>query len=173
MSRLTTSVLLPSIGLCRLLKNTKREDIAFINFQLWVLGMSLVALLNESIPHIIAAAFTHLSATAWGAFQIYNTDRFRQDFKRLTTDGACKINLLPSYWEARARAEIPSLAFGAAALLVSCYLSFKLVKAFGWQTFKRVGASRTINKIYKLILTLSTVIQLSLVLRSYSGGSLA
>ncbi|KAH8997468.1 hypothetical protein EDB92DRAFT_2061794 [Lactarius akahatsu] len=144
------------------LKNTKREDIAFINFQLWVLGMSLVALLNESIPHIIASTFTHLSATAWGAFQIYNTDMFHQDFKRLTTDGACKINLLPSYWEARARAEIPSLAFSAAALLVSCYLSFKLVKAFGWQTFKRVGASRTINKIYKLILTLSIVIQLSL-----------
>ena len=33
---------------------------------------------------------------------------------------------------------------------------------FGWQTFKRVGASRTINRIYKLVLTLSTVIQLSL-----------
>ncbi|KAH9065911.1 hypothetical protein EDB87DRAFT_1554553, partial [Lactarius vividus] len=144
------------------LKNTKREDITFIGFQLWVLGMSLVALLNESIPHIIATALTHLSATAWGAFQIYNTNMFHQDFKRLATDGACKINLLPSYWEARARAEIPSLAFSAAALLVSCYLSFKLVKAFGWQTFKRVGASRTINKIYKLILTLSIVIQLSL-----------
>ncbi len=33
---------------------------------------------------------------------------------------------------------------------------------FGWQTFKRVGASRTINRIYKLVLILSTVIQLSL-----------
>ncbi|KAI9462320.1 hypothetical protein BJY52DRAFT_1203155 [Lactarius psammicola] len=144
------------------LKNTKREDITFIGFQLWVLGMSLVALLNESIPHIIATALTHLSATAWGAFQIYNTDRFHKDFKRLTTDGACRINLLPSYWQARSSAEIPSLASSAAALLISCFLSFKLIKSFGWQTFKRVGASRTINKIYKLILTLSIVIQLSL-----------
>jgi hypothetical protein len=33
---------------------------------------------------------------------------------------------------------------------------------FGWQTFKRVGASRTINRIYKLVLVLSTVIQLTL-----------
>jgi hypothetical protein len=33
---------------------------------------------------------------------------------------------------------------------------------FGWQTFKRVGASRSINRIYKLVLTLSIVIQLSL-----------
>lgn len=38
-------------GLCRL-DNTKREDIAFTAFQFWVLGMSLVALLNESIPHM-------------------------------------------------------------------------------------------------------------------------
>ena len=33
-------------------KNTKREDIVFICFQIWVLGMSIVALLNESIPHM-------------------------------------------------------------------------------------------------------------------------
>jgi hypothetical protein len=34
------------------LRYTKREDIAFLAFQFWVLGMSLVALLNESIPHM-------------------------------------------------------------------------------------------------------------------------
>jgi hypothetical protein len=144
------------------LRNTKREDIAFISFQLWVLGMSLVALLNESIPHIIATALSHMSATTWGAFQIYNTLRFHQDFSRLTTNGACGINLLTGYWQSRAQAEIPSLAFNAADLLISCFLSYKLIKSFGWQTFKRVGASRTINKIYKLVLTLSIVIQLSL-----------
>ncbi|KAI0274892.1 hypothetical protein BC834DRAFT_978153 [Gloeopeniophorella convolvens] len=144
------------------LRNTKREDVAFLAFQFWVLGMSLVALLNESIPHLIATVFTHLSATAWGAFQIFQTGSFHKDFKRLTTDGACQINLLPNYWTSRARAEIPSLALNAAALLVSCFLSWRLIKLFGWQTFKRVGASRSINKIYKLILTLSIVIQLSL-----------
>jgi hypothetical protein len=33
---------------------------------------------------------------------------------------------------------------------------------FGWQTFKRVGASLAINRVYKLVLTLSITIQLSL-----------
>jgi len=33
---------------------------------------------------------------------------------------------------------------------------------FGWQTFKRVGASRIISRVYKLVLVLSIVIQLSL-----------
>jgi len=144
------------------LQNTKREDVSFLAFQFWVLGMSIVALLNESIPHIIAAVLTHLSATAWSGFQVSDTKAFHSDFKRLTTDGPCHVNLLPSYWSSRAYAEIPSLAFNVAALLLSCFLSFRLIKLFGWQTFKRVGACRTINRVYKLVLILSTVIQLSL-----------
>ncbi len=37
--------------------NTKREDIVFIGFSFWVLGMSLVAILNESPPHMYAFYF--------------------------------------------------------------------------------------------------------------------
>ncbi|KII93632.1 hypothetical protein PLICRDRAFT_35861 [Plicaturopsis crispa FD-325 SS-3] len=145
------------------LLNTKREDITFIAFQWWVLGMSTVALLNESIPHIIASLLTHLLATAWAAFQITNTASFHSEFARLTTNGACKgNNLLPDYWIARGNAEIPSLALNAAALLLSAFLTWRLIKAFGWQTFKRVGASLTINRVYKVVLTLSITIQLSL-----------
>ncbi len=40
-------------------------------------------------------------------------------------------------------------------------MTFSL-QTFGWQTFKRVGASRTINRVYNLVLMLSIAIQLSL-----------
>lgn len=146
----------------QLLHNTKREDITFIAFQFWVLGMSIVALLNESIPHIIASLVTHMSATAWAGFQIWSTSAFHDDFRRIATNGACQINLLPTYWKDRANAEIPSLVLNTVALLVSAFLSWRLIKLFGWQTFKRIGASLNINRIYKLILTLSIAIQLSL-----------
>jgi hypothetical protein len=36
-----------------------------------------------------------------------------------------------------------------------------LHQSFGWQTFKRVGASLTIRRIYRNVLMLSIVIQLS------------
>jgi hypothetical protein len=126
--------------------------------------MSIVALLNESIPHMyvhaypqsqsphfssaqysIAALLTHLSATAWGVFQVVNTKAFHSDFKRLTTDGACHVNLLPNYWTSRANAEIPSLAFNVAALLLSCFLSFKLVKA------SKPGSSSTAQLMFGLL----------------------
>lgn len=145
------------------LGNTKREDMVFIAFQFWVLGMSTVALLNESIPHILASLVTHLMATAWAGFQISHTAHFRSDFNRVITHGACKnVSLLPHYWDARGKAEIPSLALNVIALFVSSFLTWKLIKLFGWQTFKRVGASLTINRVYKLVLFLSITIQLSL-----------
>ncbi|KAJ3853314.1 hypothetical protein EV368DRAFT_73556 [Lentinula lateritia] len=145
------------------LDNTKREDVVFMSFQIWVLGMSLVALLNESIPHIIASLLTHALATGWASYQIVNTRGFESDFARVITHGACSgvPQLLGGYWTTRQDAEYASLALNVVALLVSIILSWKLFKTFGWQTFKRVGASLTINRIYKLVLVLSIVLQLS------------
>lgn len=151
------------------LRNTKREDAAFISFHVWVLGMSIVALLNESVPHILASFFTHVAATAWAGFQIYSTEVFRKKFNRLILDGACRdpVDLVPDswdagYWSLRRNSEVPILAFNVAALFLSAFMTWKLLKSFGWQTFKRVGASRSVNKLYSIVLTLSIVIQLSL-----------
>jgi hypothetical protein len=41
---------------------------------------------------------------------------------------------------------------------------------FGWQTFKRVGASLTINRVYKIVLTLSITIQLSMFFMAATVG---
>lgn len=92
--------------------------------------MSAVALMNESIPHILASLLTHIMATAWASFQIVNTANFRADFNRVITSGACygAPNFLPHYWEDRAKAEVPILALNVVALLVSSFLTWKLVK---------------------------------------------
>lgn len=95
-----------------------------------VLGMSLVALLNESIPHVIASLLTHLLATGWAAFQIVNTKSFEDDFARVITHGACNgvPSLLGGYWKVRQDAEYASLALNVVALFVSGILSWKLFK---------------------------------------------
>jgi hypothetical protein len=123
--------------------------------------MSVVALLNESIPHIFASLLTHVLAAAWGAFQITQTASFRSNFNKVVTQGTCKVSLLPRYWDQRASVEFPSLAMNVFALVLSAWFTWRLVKLFGWQTFKRVGASLTINRIYMLVLVLSIALQLS------------
>lgn len=44
------------------------------------------------------------------------------------------------------------------------------VQSFGWQTFKRVGASRTINRIYNVVLLLSISIQVALFFIAVTAG---
>jgi hypothetical protein len=125
--------------------------------------MSIVALLHQSIPHIIASLVTHIMATTWAAAQLNYTEAFRITFNRVITQGACGgVSFLPDFWKARSNAEIPILALNALGLLVSALLSFRLLKLYGWQTFKRIGASLTINRVYKLVLTLSIFIQLAI-----------
>ena len=41
-------------------------------------------------------------------------------------------------------------------------MNYPLYQLFGWQTFKRIGASITVNRVYKVVLSLSIVIQLAL-----------
>ncbi|CAE6520374.1 unnamed protein product [Rhizoctonia solani] len=143
--------------------DTQREDAVFIGFQFWVLGMSIAALLNESVPHVIAAFLTHLLTTGWSIFQVVHTANFRSEFNRLTTRGACGgVNMLPTYWKTRVDVEIPILVLNGVALLSSAYMSWKLLKTFGWLTFKRVGASLEINRMYRVVLCLAIVLQLSL-----------
>lgn len=77
--------------------NTKREDVTFLAFQVWVLGMSIVALLNESIPHTLAALLTHILATAWSVYQLFNTKNFQvsvpiEDLKRGCSSMLCRAN---------------------------------------------------------------------------------
>ncbi|KAF8311296.1 hypothetical protein DL93DRAFT_1498386 [Clavulina sp. PMI_390] len=100
---------------------------------------------------------------AFSAFQIVATRNFRVEFLRITRDGACNgVNLLPNYWEDRQDIETAQLVLNVVAFIVSVWLSWKLIKQFGWQTFKRVGANMGVNRMYKLVLGLSVVLQLSI-----------
>lgn len=144
------------------LRDSQREDIVFIAFQCWVLGVSIVAILNESIPHICASMITHFMATCWAAFRIYDTAIFKSNFNQVIEYGACDgVDILSEYWDTRYHAELAGLIINVVAMLIAGYLTWKMFELFGWQTFKRVGASLVINRIYRLVLVLSTVIQLS------------
>ncbi|PVF94842.1 hypothetical protein CPB86DRAFT_828315 [Serendipita vermifera] len=147
----------------QIIHNTKREDITFMGFQIWILGMSTVAILNESIPHILAALMTHALATAWSVYQLFNTASFQSEFARSTIrSGQCGgVNLLPTYWTERRGAEIAVLTVNCVSLVATGVMSWRLIKTFGWQTFKRIGASLEINRIYKTVLTFSVALQLT------------
>ena len=83
---------------------------------------------TELVLRSVASFVTHMMATIAAAIQLLNTRQFHSDFTRLTTNGACGVNLLPGYWSERAQAEIPILVLNAVGLLTSAYLSWRLMK---------------------------------------------
>ncbi len=77
----------------------------------------------------IASLLTHVLATGWAAFQISHTAGFQSRFNQLITKGACSgVQLLPSYWQDRHNAEVPSLVLNIVALLISVFLTWRLIK---------------------------------------------
>lgn len=77
----------------------------------------------------IASLLTHVLATGWAAFQISHTAGFQSSFNQLITKGACSgVQLLPNYWQDRHNAEVPSLVLNIVALLISVFLTWRLIK---------------------------------------------
>lgn len=93
-------------------------------------------LLTHKSPNSLASLATHIAATAWAGFQLAHTARFRRNFNRVITNGACSTPaetdangfLLSGYWVERSKAEIPILALNVLALGISVLLTWKLVK---------------------------------------------
>ena len=116
------------------LHDMQREDIIFLAFQCWVLGVSIVALLNESIPHICASMVTHLMATSWAAFRIHDTAVFNSQFNEVIVSGACQgVEIIPNYWDGRFRLELAALIVDVVAMLISGYLTWKIFEVIHFQ----------------------------------------
>ncbi|KAL5512611.1 hypothetical protein ACEPAG_3264 [Sanghuangporus baumii] len=157
-SRCINALNWPSI----ILHDAKREDISFLVYQVWLLGISLVTILNESIPHLVAALATHGMSTAWSAFQLSRTGKAARDYQTLIVNDACNgVDVIPGFWGNRMNYLIPILVLNVVVLVFSFGLSLKLFNIYARQTFNRVGASKKMNVLYSYVLLLSVFLQLS------------
>lgn len=85
---------------------------------------------NESIPHIMAALLTHFLSAAWGAYQIYSLNLFKNDYVKLISNGACAgaPHVLEDFWDSKMQSEIASLVFNVVGLLMSAGLTWYLLQ---------------------------------------------
>ncbi|KAJ1305746.1 hypothetical protein OPQ81_010478 [Rhizoctonia solani] len=144
----------------QVLRDFGREDLAMIAFQAWLLGMSIVAILNESVPHMVAGLFTQTLSTGWSAFQMARSASFQAQYKETIVRGACSgVDVLPDYFSHRTTDEIPIVVFNGIFLTAMIILSWRMCRVYGWQTFKRIGASRVMNQAYRLVLAFSIHLQ--------------
>ncbi|KAJ3806415.1 hypothetical protein F5876DRAFT_68980 [Lentinula aff. lateritia] len=149
------------IWLNDVIHDSMAEDIVTLTFQVWLLLLSFVTILNESLPHLGAAIAGHVLVTAWAGYRLNNTYKLQGHYETLIVQQACDgVDFLGSWWDVRADHTIPILVFNAVALVLATYLASRLYKVYAQQSFNRVGASSRIHNIYRLALVLSVCVQL-------------
>ncbi|KAI0742633.1 hypothetical protein C8Q80DRAFT_1221115 [Daedaleopsis nitida] len=148
----------------RILDNSRREDLALIGSQFWLLGMSTFGILYNSIPHIWAVVFARFMQTTWASYTLWRTTdvQFRYDAMIVGQNTLCRFDFLPNYFTTRIALQIPELVLSLTAFLSTSFLAFRVVKGYSQSTIRRVGPPAGVMRLYKLFLTTSMFLQLSL-----------
>jgi hypothetical protein len=143
----------------------RREDVSSACFHSWLLLLSAAALMTESIPHIGASFALHVFALWWSSIQIWATKKFETDYSNLIigSQGACAgIDVISGYFKDRTAYQIATIAVNIVSTIASGFLCWRLFGMYGWVTFKKMGASRTIARAYKIALALAICVHLEL-----------
>ncbi|KAF4611421.1 hypothetical protein D9613_003786 [Agrocybe pediades] len=156
----------------QILQNMKREDISWICLQFYLLVISLFAILNGSVPHILAVLMTRAISAAWAIYAVYRDPLYRGNLQQLLADPGtpCSLDIFSQYWSRRQPFEITDLVLSCTALIFFSYLSFTLLKIFSEQSFKCVGAPEHVMRIHKFFMAILACLQLEAFVLVTSGG---
>ncbi|KAJ6468964.1 hypothetical protein DFH09DRAFT_1344995 [Mycena vulgaris] len=147
----------------QVLQNSVREDMTFIFLQFWLFGVSVYAVSQSSVPHILTALGTRFLILSWSAYiVIFRTNDQRTFFHQLVSAPGtpCGVELFPTYFAMRQAYNIADLVLSSTALVLSALLSWNLLKVYNAQSFKRVGAPAHVTRIYKFFMAVQACLQL-------------
>ncbi|KAF5353498.1 hypothetical protein D9756_008120 [Leucocoprinus leucothites] len=144
------------------LRNFSSEDLTFILLQFWLLGISVLAVTNDSVAHLLTTIMTRALMTAWSAYSLWRTHNFTVIFRKLYADPGtpCNIDFFSNYFTTRLAYETPDLVLNVIGFSVISWLSWRLLGMYNAQALRYVGAPEHINRINKLFLAVLSCLQL-------------
>ncbi|KAH8101293.1 hypothetical protein BXZ70DRAFT_121848 [Cristinia sonorae] len=156
----------------QVLRTSKREEIILLVGQFWFFGISITALVFDSIPHLLALLCMRVLETIWSSYTVWRTLDLRQRFQILLVDegSPCQSDLFPRYFRTRLSFQIPDLILNFTGLICIIVLGWHLIKAFNNQTFKRVGPPESVVRVYRFFLAHAVALHLSLFLMTAAMG---
>jgi len=147
----------------QVLENSVREDMTFIFLQFWLFGVSVFAVAQSSVPHLLTALGTRVLITTWStyitSFRGHNQETIFQQL--VSAPGTpCGVELFPTFFGMRQAYDIADLVLSWSALLLSALLSWNLLKLYNAESFKHVGPPEHINRIYKFFMAVQACLQM-------------
>ncbi|TEB30876.1 hypothetical protein FA13DRAFT_1814301 [Coprinellus micaceus] len=153
------------------LHDSQREDAATLFYHVWLFGLSLVAILNESLPHLGAAFAGHILAAGWSSSRIQGAKSLAALYRDVIIAGPCEgADLLGPWWEMRLAHTIPVVVFNILSVIGLGFVSYKLLKVYSAASFFKVGPTRSLQRVYKIVLVFSVGLQLSGFFTAVSSG---
>ncbi|KAF7297185.1 hypothetical protein MIND_00951600 [Mycena indigotica] len=147
----------------QLFQDSVREDLTFIFLQFWLFGVSLFALAKNSVPHLLTALAARAILVTWSTYvAVFRTHNRQAIFQQtLSNPGTpCGVELFPQFFNMRTVYDLADLVLSWSGLLLSCLLSWYLLRLYNAASFKRVGAPSHINRIYKFFMAVQACLQM-------------
>ncbi|KAF8175155.1 hypothetical protein BJ912DRAFT_931183 [Pholiota molesta] len=145
-----------------ILHNFKREDITWVSLQFWLLAISFIAILNDSVPHVLAVLMTRAISTAWASYAIWRGPAFNANFAEIIKgpQSACALDFFQEFFAKRQQFEIADLFLSSTGLIFFSYLSWTLLQIYSAQSFKCVGAPEHVMRVHKFFMAVLACLQL-------------
>jgi len=163
MSGLPSACIVSMRWLDQLFEDNAREDVVTLVFNTYLFTLAFMTVVNESIPHLVAALVGHVMSTAWAVYRMTSTitllHRYDTSIVPLACDGVDIFRGLS--WVTCIQNIIPRLVIHVITLVLFSYLSFVLFRGYSTQTLSRVGAAPRIHKMYKIVLVFLVCLQLA------------
>ncbi|KAL1936028.1 hypothetical protein VTP01DRAFT_162 [Rhizomucor pusillus] len=141
LSNITSDDMIPERAAYRL-GRIKWENIAFMSFQVWFLGMVFDATVYQNTAEILALAILNGICAILGAMQVVDGVKWLQLLNETS------YSTVPL--QTAMRLEI---ALSVVILLFACvmaYLSYGMSRQFGWNIYKKIGADVQMQKMYRI-----------------------
>ncbi|KAI8982967.1 hypothetical protein BDB01DRAFT_850807 [Pilobolus umbonatus] len=130
------------------LTRIKWENIAFIGFQFWFVGMSFDATIYQNSAEVIALAIMNLACSVLGALEVIDGKRWLNILTEINRRNG--LSIPTSYIQTAFYLEIVlSICVGFFSIIFA-YLSYAVVRELGWVIYKKIGADLSIQKMYRV-----------------------
>lgn len=131
------------------LKRIKWENIAFIGFQVWFVGMTFDAAVYQNTAEVISLAVMNFVCAIFGALEVVDGKRWLRILRDIKFNHNIPLDIRPIHMAFKLEIALSSCV--TALAIGFAYLSYAVVKEFGWKTYKKIGADISIQRMYRTL----------------------
>ncbi|KAI8059396.1 uncharacterized protein B0P05DRAFT_599780 [Gilbertella persicaria] len=123
------------------------ENIAFISFQIWFVAMSFDATVYQNAVEVIALMLINLALSLFGALEVIDGKKWLTILTDIKTNHNIPLDTTPI--QTALYVEIALSIFVGLYASLFAYLSYAVVREFGWVIYKKIGADLSVQRMYR------------------------